>query len=45
VRLRAGEARDVTFRIPAADLPKDRASVSVGGGQPLGATPRVEGEV
>mgnify|MGYP000860405893 CR=1 FL=1 len=45
VRLRAGEEREVTFTMPVTDLPKGKVHVSVGGGQPLGATPRVEGEV
>ena len=44
IHLRAGETRDVSFTIASDDLPKGRAHVSVGGGQPIGTTARVEGE-
>jgi hypothetical protein len=41
--LRAGESRELTFTVSASDLPDAAAEVSVGGGQPLGKTPRVTG--
>jgi beta-glucosidase len=43
VRLRAGESRELTFTVSASDLRDSPAEVSVGGGQPLGKTPRVTG--
>ena len=43
VHLRAGEARDVQFNIGADDLPKAKTRISVGGGQPIGTIPRVQG--
>jgi len=36
VHLRAGESGEVDFSVPAADLPKGKMKVSVGGGQPVG---------
>jgi beta-glucosidase len=47
VHLRAGESRDVEFTIGADALPKSGAhiNVSVGGGQPTGATPHVDGTI
>jgi beta-glucosidase len=43
IRLRAGESRQVKFTLSSEDLPKTKVSISVGGGQPVGNTPRVEG--
>ena len=43
VHLRPGEARDVKFTVE--DLPKGKVTVSVGGGQPVGKTARVEGRL
>jgi beta-glucosidase len=43
VHLRAGEARDVEFTLGSADVPKDKVTISVGGGQPVGTVARVEG--
>jgi beta-glucosidase len=43
VHLRAGETRDVEFALDAADLPKGKVKISVGGGQPTGKVARVEG--
>ncbi len=45
VHLRAGESRQVTFTLEAADLPKSAVGISVGGGQPLGSTPHVAGRL
>jgi beta-glucosidase len=43
IHLRPGEARDVQFTIAPEDVPKAKAAVSVGGGQPVGKVARVEG--
>ena len=43
VHLRPGETRTVEFAIAAEDLPKSKVRVSVGGGQPAGQIPRMEG--
>jgi beta-glucosidase len=43
VHLKGGESRDVTFAVPAADLPQGKARISVGGGQPVGTVPHVTG--
>jgi beta-glucosidase len=43
VHLRPGETRTVEFTIAPADLPKYKARISVGGGQPAGQNARVEG--
>jgi beta-glucosidase len=43
VHLRPGETRTVEFAIGPQDLPKNTVRVSVGGGQPAGRIPRVEG--
>jgi beta-glucosidase len=45
VHLRAGESRDVTFKLEAADLPKTPVEISVGGGQPVGRTPHLAGRL
>jgi beta-glucosidase len=43
IHLKAGESRQVKFAVASEDLPKDKVEVSVGGGQPIGATPCVKG--
>jgi beta-glucosidase len=43
IHLKAGESRDVTFAVPAGDLPEGKARISVGGGQPLGSVSHVSG--
>jgi len=43
VHLGAGETRDVQFILGAEDIPKRKVKISVGGGQPVGQAPRVEG--
>jgi len=43
IHLRPGESREVKFILPPEDLPKEKVQVSVGGGQPMGTTPRVNG--
>lgn len=43
IRLKAGERREVTFVIPAENLPRAAVEVSVGGGQPLAGIPHVKG--
>jgi len=43
VHLAAGETREVQFTLGAEDIPKGKVKISVGGGQPVGQTPRVEG--
>ncbi len=45
VHLRAGESREVTFTLEAADLPKTPVEISVGGGQPVGRTAHVAGRL
>jgi hypothetical protein len=45
MHLRAGESRAVTFTIGSDDLPKAAVEVSVGGGQPMGTTPRATGSL
>jgi beta-glucosidase len=47
VHLRAGESRDVEFTIGADALPRNstRVGVSVGGGQPVGTIPHVDGTI
>jgi beta-glucosidase len=45
VHLRAGESREVTFTLEAADLPKTPVEISVGGGQPVGQTAHVAGRL
>jgi beta-glucosidase len=42
VHLRPGESRDVKFTLDGADLPKDKISLTMGGGQPTGKVPYVE---
>jgi beta-glucosidase len=43
VHLRAGETREVEFTVNPGDLPKAKATISVGGGQPSAEIPHVEG--
>ena len=43
IHLGAGESRQVTFTVAAADLPGAAAEVSVGGGQPLDGVPHLTG--
>jgi beta-glucosidase len=43
IHLRAGESRDVEFTLSSGDVPENKTKISVGGGQPLGLIPRVEG--
>jgi beta-glucosidase len=43
VRLRAGESRQLSFTVPADDLPKSEVEISVGGGQPLANVASVKG--
>jgi beta-glucosidase len=45
IHLKAGESRKVTFTVAQVDLPKEKVEISVGGGQPLGATPFVKGSL
>ena len=43
IHLRPGESRDVQFALGVEDVPKPKVRVSVGGGQPAGQIPHVEG--
>ena len=43
IHLHAGESREVRFTLGSDDLPKSTVDISVGGGQPLGNMPRVQG--
>jgi len=43
VHLRAGEIKQVEFTVSARDLPKEKVKISVGGGQPVGTIPHVDG--
>jgi beta-glucosidase len=43
IHLRAGESRVLSFNPGTDVLPKSRLNISVGGGQPLGSIPHVEG--
>jgi beta-glucosidase len=43
IHLRAGESRVVRFTLGSDDLPKSSAGISVGGGQPVGNMPHVQG--
>jgi len=43
LHLRAGETRDVEFTIAPDEVPKGKVRMSVGGGQPVGRIPHVEG--
>ncbi len=43
IHLRAGESQKVSFTLASDVLPKAKAEISVGGGQPIGKTPHVTG--
>ncbi len=43
LHLRAGETRDVEFAVALEYVPKGKVRMSVGGGQPVGRIPHVEG--
>lgn len=43
LHLRGGESRDVSFVLARDALPNGRATISVGGGQPLAGVPHVIG--
>jgi beta-glucosidase len=43
IHLQPGESREVKFILPPEDLPKAKLQISVGGGQPVGTTPHVNG--
>ena len=43
VHLRAGESREVQFSLAAEDVPKNKVQISVGGGQPAGKVPHLQG--
>ncbi len=45
IHLRAGETREVAFKVPAADLPQAEVEISVGSGQPAAAVPHVRGRL
>ena len=45
VHLRAGESREVSFTLGSDDLPGSKVDISVGGGQPVGNTPHVAGQI
>ena len=45
IHLKAGESREVSFKVTANNLPKSRVEVSVGGGQPIGTTAFVKGSL
>jgi beta-glucosidase len=42
IHLKPGESGEVDFSIPAAELPKDKLKISVGGGQPIGKIPHLD---
>ncbi len=43
IHLRAGESREVSFTLGAEDVTAPKVEISIGGGQPLADTPRVQG--
>jgi beta-glucosidase len=45
IHLRAGERREMSFTLDEDELPAHAVEISVGGGQPLGSTPRAEGTI
>lgn len=45
IHLRAGERRHVSFVLGSDELPASKLEISIGGGQPLGDIPNVEGTV
>jgi beta-glucosidase len=44
IHLRAGESRHVHFTLDAGVLPSSKVEIGIGGGQPLGTIPHIEGE-
>ena len=42
IHLKPGETREIRFTLAAQDLPKGKAKISVGGGQPVTGVPYVE---
>jgi len=42
IHLRAGESRQLSFSLDAAEIPEGKLEISVGGGQPLGGTPHMK---
>jgi beta-glucosidase len=45
VHLRHGESREVQFRLRQEDISSKKLRISVGGGQPVGGIPHVEGPI
>src|SRR6185369_2154917 len=45
IHLKAGESRQVSFKVAAEDIPKSKVEISVGGGQPKGDIQHVKGTV
>ena len=43
IHLSAGESREVKFSLAPKELPEGKMEISVGGGQPVGTTPHVNG--
>jgi beta-glucosidase len=43
IHLRAGESREVSFVLDADVVPDQEVAITVGGGQPVGSAPHVEG--
>jgi beta-glucosidase len=45
IHLKPGETREIRFTLATEDLPKGKATISVGGGQPVGRIPHVEATI
>ena len=45
IHLRAGESREVRFTLGSDDLSKSAVDISIGGGQPVGNIPHVQGKL
>ena len=45
MHFRAGESRTVHFSLGSDVIPKSKVEISVGGGQPVGAVPHVQGDL
>jgi len=43
IHLKAGESKDVEFRLAPADVPAGKTKISVGGGQPVAGVAHAEG--